>query len=723
METESTTQSALFQVFLRLRPPHSTLVPNKCLSSPERILSVEEPSSPSTSPSYVTLIPPNDNRRRAVEKFAFTHIFKEEANQLDVFHGTGVLPLIEGALGINEHEGRDGLLATLGVTGSGKTHTILGSRTQRGLIQLALDVLFRSISKNLLTTTNDNSLLASVADADASEAQVMSAQAFMDMMSNEPSNAPRVGSRAPTPVIGESNFNSTTPRRNMLWTSIPSLPDISNVSAQFDPNAEYAILISMYEVYNDRIFDLLTPASPLKSSKDFRRRPLLYKNTEQSPHRKVVAGLRKVLCGTIKEALFTLETGLHERQVAGTGSNSVSSRSHGFFSVEIKKKIKNLSPVQWRGSSLTVVDLAGSERARDAKTQGSTLAEAGKINESLMYLGQCLQIQSDVANSSKPNLVPFRQCKLTELLFSNCFPNPNNNISTSSTHRNPQKAIMIVMADPMGDFNATSQMLRYSALAREVTVPRIPSVTSTILTPVNTSRNFEPTRPVSGRKSPCESERETMEIAALEISRMSQEIDNLRSKLQIEIECRIAVEAQNELLSSRMSELEAEIREECYQEMEEKMKTEMRRWKATWAMEEDLKDEHLDRKLEIYTRTVTAFSIEQEDREEKEIEGNKENIYCAKRDELVMENERLRKEVTNLTREIQGISPTKGKRLPLRGSRALATMNDTEFQKCSIDRTNGIEQDLDSSPIKKTRPSVPRKWVPTGDNIFMDVEK
>ena len=40
---------------------------------------------------------------------------------------------------------------------------------------------------------------------------------------------------------------------------------------------------------------------------------------------------------------------------------------------------------------------------------------------------------------------------------------------------------MIVTADPHGDFNATSQILRYSALAREVTVPRIPSITETIL--------------------------------------------------------------------------------------------------------------------------------------------------------------------------------------------------------------------------------------------------
>ena len=43
----------------------------------------------------------------------------------------------------------------------------------------------------------------------------------------------------------------------------------------------------------------------------------------------------------------------------------------------------------------------GSERARNAKTAGATLAEAGKINESLMYLGQCLQMQSDCQDGTK----------------------------------------------------------------------------------------------------------------------------------------------------------------------------------------------------------------------------------------------------------------------------------------------------------------------------------
>ena len=67
-------------------------------------------------PTHITLNPPSDSRKRAVEKFAFTTVFEEDATQLEIFRGAGVVQMIEGVLG----EGRDGLLATLGVTGSGK---------------------------------------------------------------------------------------------------------------------------------------------------------------------------------------------------------------------------------------------------------------------------------------------------------------------------------------------------------------------------------------------------------------------------------------------------------------------------------------------------------------------------------------------------------------------------------------------------------------------------
>jgi hypothetical protein len=115
MEHSKKSQAALFEVYLRLRPvaPINTSYTN--LTTPDRFLTVEEPTQ-DAAPTHITLNPPNDNRRRAVEKFAFTRVFEEEASQLDLFGGAGVLGLVEGVLG----EGRDGLLATLGVTGSGK---------------------------------------------------------------------------------------------------------------------------------------------------------------------------------------------------------------------------------------------------------------------------------------------------------------------------------------------------------------------------------------------------------------------------------------------------------------------------------------------------------------------------------------------------------------------------------------------------------------------------
>ena len=369
-----------------------------------------------------------------------------------------------------------------------QSHTILGSKTQRGLTQLSLDLLFRSLHTQTLHPAKQPSLIASLNATDASEAQIFSASGFLDNVYGDTLQEPS-RSRAPTPmmvgnpsrsslmvphssskvhhstgprsqwsilsldagtpsdgidhpVVEECkaasvpnaeqtpNHTSTLPSQRSFWkpqiprmtrkqakvrfgdtlqdpaftpsvpkrklpqrpSAIPQFPDISDLAFSVEPNAEYAILVSMYEVYNDRIFDLLSVPS---NQKDLRRRHLLFKSTEASPDRKVVAGLRKVVCGSYEEALMVLETGLMERRVAGTGSNSVSSRSHGFFCVEVKRRPRGGLSNSWTGSQLTVVDLAGSERARNAKTAGATLAEAGKINESLMYLGQCLQMQSD----------------------------------------------------------------------------------------------------------------------------------------------------------------------------------------------------------------------------------------------------------------------------------------------------------------------------------------
>lgn len=198
---------------------------------------------------------------------------------------------------------------------------------------------------------------------------------------------------------GTSRSNKI-PRPSML----PQNPSVDDIRIPADHTAEYAIVVSMYEVYNDRIFDLLTGNAMKSKIPNVKRRALLFKNTEHSQDRKVVAGLTKIICGNFEEALMVLETGLMERKVAGTGSNAVSSRSHGFFCIEVKKRGAQYKGA-WSSSTLSIVDLAGSERARNAKTAGSTLAEAGKINESLMYLGQCMQMQADHQEGSKVYVV------------------------------------------------------------------------------------------------------------------------------------------------------------------------------------------------------------------------------------------------------------------------------------------------------------------------------
>ena len=315
-----------------------------------------------------------------------------------------------------------------------------------------------------------------------------------------------------TKEMNNQTDKHTTPSRGKLHrpSTFPQQPNISALSVSCDPSAEYAVVLSMFEVYNDRIFDLLaypTKSFSHNSANINKRRHLPFKPTESSPDRKVVCGLRKVVCSDLNQALLVLEAGLHERRVAGTGSNSVSSRSHGFFCIEVKKRPRNggrsfsgkarkfgTEGAPWSGATLSIVDLAGSERANLAKTTGVTLAEAGKINESLMYLGRCLQMQSDAGAAAiagpqrGAGMVPFRQCKLTELLFANCYPSMTvTTFHASMRFRNPQKAVMIVTADPRGDYNATSQILRYSALAREVTVPRIPSITQAFLMSASTA--------------------------------------------------------------------------------------------------------------------------------------------------------------------------------------------------------------------------------------------
>ncbi|KAI7673107.1 P-loop containing nucleoside triphosphate hydrolase protein [Hortaea werneckii] len=614
--------AALFDVYLRLRPSASA-------AGKERFLDVEETRHAHQLPTHITIKPPaDDKRKRAIERFGFTRVFEERCGQRELLENIGILPILEGVLGQPGREGRDGLLATLGVTGSGKSHTILGSKSQRGITQLALDVLYRHTAPTLVDADYSPSAFSSLCQADVSEGHLLTASNFLDSIY---CGGDVSYSRAATPGM-ETSFMSMPvgPRRNIPRVSnLANHPPVDDIEIAIDRDAEYAVVVSMYEVHNDRIYDLLASSSSSAGNKQqqqqqqAKRRALLFKSTEKSPDRKVVAGLKKVVCSTLEEALLVLETGLTERRVAGTGSNAVSSRSHGFFNIEIKKRARSTRgiPVSgpWTSSTLTIVDLAGSERARAAKTAGATLAEAGKINESLMYLGQCMQLQADQAQGlTNANVVPFRQCKLTELLFSNSLGATGG--KETGSKKAPQKAVMIVTADPLGDYNATSQILRYSALAREVTVPRVPSVTSQIASaPVMPSNlHGHPT----GRATPSNNTaavQEELEQALATIASLRSELEVSQLLLQEETQRRQEAEASWKVAETRIDEVEAEVREEMWEEFESRLALEQRRWRAARDAEMDAQDQHLDRKLEVLTQGMTIY--EDETAEKENLEG------------------------------------------------------------------------------------------------------
>lgn len=210
-----------------------------------------------------------------------------------------------------------------------------------------------------------------------------------------------------------------------------------------------------------------------------------------------------------------------------------------------------------------------------------------------MYLGQCMQMQADNTSSLNPALVPFRQCKLTELLFS-------NTLSNQGRHAH-QKAIMIVTADPLGDFNGTSQILRYSALAKEITVPRIPSVSSTI---ASLGRSG-----TCGRASP-ETMQQDFDIAMETIAALRAELELAQLRLIEERERRVNAELSWQACEARMDQLEIEVRDECWQEMDKQLSLEHRRWRSGRDADRELQDAHMDAKLDLLSQGLVGFDLE-----------------------------------------------------------------------------------------------------------------
>jgi hypothetical protein len=76
---------------------------------------------------------------KADTKFTFTEVFKANSEQVQVFDAA-MSPLVENLL-----QGQHSLLFAYGITNAGKTHTIMGTKDQPGLLPLALHRVFEGV--------------------------------------------------------------------------------------------------------------------------------------------------------------------------------------------------------------------------------------------------------------------------------------------------------------------------------------------------------------------------------------------------------------------------------------------------------------------------------------------------------------------------------------------------------------------------------------------------
>eukprot|EP01018_Ginkgo_biloba_P006102 Gb_27150 [translate_table: standard] len=182
-----------------------------------------------------------------------------------------------------------------------------------------------------------------------------------------------------------------------------TLEELFRVADERKEQYKYDISVSVLEVYNEQIRDLL--ASPTQQGQPVKK--LEIKQVAEGVHH--VPGLVEAQVHNMNEVWEVLQTGSGARAVGSTNANELSSRSHCILSVMVRgESLINGNRI---GSKLWLVDLAGSERIAKTDVHGERLKEAQCINKSLSALGDVIS-----ALTTKSSHIPYRNSKLTHLL-------------------------------------------------------------------------------------------------------------------------------------------------------------------------------------------------------------------------------------------------------------------------------------------------------------------
>ncbi|XP_045468256.1 kinesin-like protein KIF23 [Harmonia axyridis] len=382
----------------------------------------------------------------------FKQIFTSYATQKEVFDFVA-LPLLQDLL-----KGKNALLLGYGVTGSGKTHTLSGEPSDPGIMPRCINSIFNTIG-------NYQTPKFTVKPDRMNGFQIQSENdAIQDrLLENKANNAKAARGKTPRKVVEQPHFFN----------------DGIKIS-DMDDTCSYAVFVSYVEIYNNIVYDLLDESNGKNLQPKILREDL-QKNM-------YVIGVTEVEVKSAEEAFEVLNAGKKKKRMGHTLMNSESSRSHSVFNirlVQIEQVAHNSDGVAVipdsnliRISQLSLADLAGSERTNRTQTTGMRLKEAGRINNSLMCLRNCLEILRENQLTGSNKLVPYRDSRLT-FLFKNFFEGYG-------------KVEMMVCVNPsIKDFDENLQVMKFAEMSQDIKIKKnehkdTPFVKKTVKRTLNT---------------------------------------------------------------------------------------------------------------------------------------------------------------------------------------------------------------------------------------------
>ncbi|KAH8701701.1 kinesin family protein [Talaromyces proteolyticus] len=158
------------------------------------------------------------------------------------------------------------------------------------------------------------------------------------------------------------------------------------------------VLMSYYEIYNDKVYDLFEPLE----KRTHAGLPL-----RDNGGKTVVVGLTERPCANLKDFESLYDQANANRSTSATKLNAHSSRSHAILCV----KLVTTNGDKTRVTMASAIDLAGSEDNRRTENGKERMVESASINKSLFVLAQCVE-----AISKKQSRIPYREAKMTRIL-------------------------------------------------------------------------------------------------------------------------------------------------------------------------------------------------------------------------------------------------------------------------------------------------------------------